>query len=241
MKDNISKTWGHTIRCVKDRPGQCNLIEKVDPVILNTSKGSEVFLNAEYNTNDVIFQWQANTAATGWADIAASDTYKGVNTPRLTINNILISNHMQQLRLVANDGTCSDTSNVAMINIIDTCIVTVYDTIFTTISDTILTTVMDTLLIDVVLSNTTDPASNLIRVYPNPTLSHLVIDAGQYTLMNGYTLTITSGSGATIWTEPISQPLYTLDMSAWSGKGLYYITLTDPQGNIVTTRKIVLQ
>jgi uncharacterized protein (TIGR02145 family) len=237
----IWKNWGHTIRCVKDRPGQCNLIEKVDPAIVNTSLGSEVSFNAEYNTNDAVFQWQANTAAAGWADIAASDTYKDVNTPRLTINNILLSNHMQQLRLVANDGTCSDTSNVAMINIIDTCIVTVYDTIFTTISDTILTTVIDTLLIDVVLSNTADPTSNLIRVYPNPTLSHLVIDAGTYTLMSGYTLTITNGNGATIWTESISQPVYTLDMSGWTGKGLYYLTLKDPQGDIVTTRKIILQ
>jgi hypothetical protein len=233
LKDNISKKWGHSIRCLKDRPGQCNLIEKINPSSRQTTTGNSISFNVPYNSGTASFKWQSNSASTGWSDIVGSSDYQGVQTPKLTISNTQASNHLQQLRLVAMEGNCFDTSDIARVYITDTC--------FVTLTDTILTTVTDTLVIDVMLTGTNTPTNTLIRVYPNPTSSQLIIENSDASLLGGYTMTITNAAGSTVWTESISQPSYTLDLLGWGGKGLYYITLTDPQGKVVTTRKIVLQ
>jgi uncharacterized protein (TIGR02145 family) len=227
-----SKVMGYSIRCIKEED-PCELIGSIIPVNPRVNQGESVVFDGQLIASaGTTLSWQANTAAVGWSDIhSASTAYTGLFTNKLTIKSAAPGNHLQEIRLVASNGTCFDTSNVSTVFITDTCLVT----------DTILTTVTDTLLIDVVLSSTSTPGSNLIRVYPNPTSSQLVIDAGQYTLMAGYTLTVTAANGAAVWTEAIAQPVYTLDLSSWGGKGLYYITLTDPQGKVVTTRKIVLQ
>jgi hypothetical protein len=123
--------------------------------------------------------------------------------------------------------------------------VTVYDTITTTIYDTVTvtnyTTVTDTLVINTPLDLPSPNDENTILVYPNPASDHITIDNGNYLNMAGYTIRIENSTGQQVFQSIINQPQFYVDLSSWTGNGLYYIHLIDPQNNTVTIRKIVLQ
>ena len=59
--------------------------------------------------------------------------------------------------------------------------------------------------------------------------------------MAGYTIKIENNAGQQVFQNLINQSQFYIDLSTWSGNGLYYVHLLDPQGNTVTIRKIVLQ
>jgi hypothetical protein len=59
--------------------------------------------------------------------------------------------------------------------------------------------------------------------------------------MNGYTLTITNSIGQTVYTAPINEQSSYVDLSTWSGNGIYFVQIIDEQNNTIENRKIVLQ
>jgi hypothetical protein len=118
--------------------------------------------------------------------------------------------------------------------------VTVYDTITTQIYDTVLVSVTDTLYIETTLS--TSPLSqNTISVFPNPTNDHITINTGNFALMPNYSIKIENSLGQVVFTNPLNQQSFYVDLNGWSGNGVYYLKLLDAQNNEVTVRKIVLQ
>jgi hypothetical protein len=161
--------------------------------------------------------------------------YAGTTTNSLSISNIQLSNHNQPFRIIASAGICTDTSNIATIQIADTCITNV------TVYDTLLTTVTDTLIINTTLSLPAPNNENTILIYPNPASDHITIDNGNYTAMAGYTIKIENNAGQQEFQSLINQAQFYVDLSTWSGNGLYFVHLIDAQGNTVTVRKIVLQ
>jgi hypothetical protein len=125
---------------------------------------------------------------------------------------------------------------VAVINILDTCITNV------TVYDTLLTTVTDTLVINTQITGI-NPPNNLItlKVFPNPASTHITIDYGNFNAMSGYTLTIVNSISQTVFTTSINQQTSFIDLSTWSGTGIYFVQLIDPQNNTIENRKIVIQ
>lgn len=140
------------------------------------------------------------------------------------------------------DGNCIHYDTVT---VQDTIVTQVYDTITTTIYDTVTvtnyTTVTDTLIINATLGLPAPNNQNTILVYPNPASDHITIDNGNYTSMAGYSIKIENATGQQVFQSIINQPQFYIDISSWTGNGLYYIHLIDPQNNTVTIRKIVLQ
>ncbi len=140
------------------------------------------------------------------------------------------------------DGNCIHYDTVT---VQDTIVTQVYDTITTTIYDTVTvtnyTTVTDTLIINATLGLPAPNNQNTILVYPNPASDHITIDNGNYTSMAGYSIKIENNTGQQVFQSIINQPLFYIDLSSWTGNGLYYVHLIDPQNNTVTIRKIVLQ
>jgi hypothetical protein len=59
--------------------------------------------------------------------------------------------------------------------------------------------------------------------------------------MSGYTLTIVNAIGQTVFTTPINQQTSYIDLSTWTGNGIYFVQLIDPQNNTIENRKIVIQ
>jgi hypothetical protein len=174
-------------------------------------------------------QWQSNPGNMGWNNVVDNGNYTGATNDTLVVSNLQLSNHNQPFRVLA----CGDTSNIATIQIADTCI--------TTISDTLYTTVTDTLIINTTLSLPAPNNENTIMIYPNPASDHITIDNGNFAAMAGYTIKIENNAGQQVFQSAINQAQFYVDLSTWTGNGLYFVHLIDPQNNTVTVRKIVLQ
>jgi hypothetical protein len=78
-------------------------------------------------------------------------------------------------------------------------------------------------------------------VYPNPAMDHITIDYGVFSKMSGYTMKITNTLGQTVFSSPINQQSSFINLSSWTGKGVYYLQIIDPQSNMIENKKIVLQ
>ncbi len=103
-------------------------------------------------------------------------------------------------------------------------------------------TVTDTLLINTNITGY-NPLTyeNTIRIWPNPTYDHITIDAGNLNTMSGYSIRIVNALGQQMFQSAINQQQFYLDLSSWTGNGIYYINIINPQGVTIDTRKIVLQ
>lgn len=176
-------------------------------------------------------QWQSNPSNIGWTNLSNNSFYSGVNSTTLIVSNLQLSNHNQQFRVVA----CGGNSNIASIQILDTCISNL------TVYDTLLTTVTDTLIINTTLSLPAPNNENTILVYPNPASDHITIDNGNYLAMAGYTIKIDNNAGQQVFQSAINQQQFYIDLNTWNGNGMYFVHLIDPQNNTLTVRKIVLQ
>jgi N-acetylneuraminic acid mutarotase len=195
--------------------------------------GSNAIITATTSDPNPIFTWQSDFGQ-GFQTLNNFGNYSGANTATLNIANVQLPNHTQPIRVISTSGNCIDTSNVAVINILDTCLVTVYDTL--------LTTVTDTLVINALITGINPPNNlNILKVFPNPASTHITIDYGNFNSMSGYTLQIVNSFGQTIFTTPINQQTSYIDLSTWTGNGIYFVQLIDPQNNTIENRKIVIQ
>jgi hypothetical protein len=140
------------------------------------------------------------------------------------------------------DTTFIEIVDTTHISVTDTSYLTITDTTHIQINDTSYISVTDTLIIHVDLSSVPpQPATNDIKLYPNPASTHLTIDNGDYAAMNGYRIRIDNIASVNVFDKSIDAQKFEIDLSTWTGKGLYFVTLFDPQGNSVVVKKIVLQ
>jgi hypothetical protein len=159
------------------------------------------------------------------------------------VNTVIDTNFVNQTIYDTTHVTVTDTNYVNQ-TIYDTTYVTVTDTNYVTIHDTVTTyiSVTDTLFIDInTVGLNNNPVVNTIRVYPNPSNSILNLNYGNYATLNNYRVKITNSLGQIIYDQAITQQSETLDLSTFGGNGIYYLNIINPQGNIIETRKIVLQ
>jgi len=207
----------------------------ISPTSNQLQTGNAATFSATTSDANPSYVWQSDFGQ-GFQTLNNYGNYSGVNTNSLSISNVQLSEHNQPIRVISTSGECIDTSNVATINITDTCIVTINDTITTLIS------VTDTLVINTLITGLTPPNNlNTIKVFPNPANSHITIDFGNFESMNGYTLTITNSIGQTVYTTPITEQSSYIDLSTWGGNGIYFVQIIDTQNNTIENRKIVLQ
>ena len=204
----------------------------ITPQTNSIPTGSSAIFTASTSDLNPSYVWQSDLGQ-DFQTLTNFGNYSGVNAASLNIANVQLSSHNQPIRVISTSGNCIDTSNVAVINILDTCIVTVYDTL--------LTTVTDTLIINTTLSLPAPNNENTILIYPNPASDHITIDNGNYSAMAGYSIKITNNAGQEVFLNAINQQQFYVDLSTWTGNGLYFVHLIDSQNNTVTVRKIVLQ
>lgn len=205
----------------------------ITPQTNSIAIGSTANFTATTSDPNPSYVWQSDFGQ-GFQTLNNFGNYTGANSAALNISNVQLSEHNQPIRVISTSGNCIDTSNVAVINILDTCLVTVYDTL--------LTTVTDTLVINAQITGINPPNNlNTLKVFPNPASTHITIDYGNFNAMSGYTLKIVNAVGQTVFTTPINQQTSYIDLSTWTGSGIYYVQLINPQNNTIENRKIVLQ
>jgi uncharacterized delta-60 repeat protein len=139
-------------------------------------------------------------------------------------------------------GIICTTYDTTIVIVNDTNYVTAVDTNFVTVTDTSFITVTDTLVINALLTGIAPPNNvNTIKIFPNPTSDHITIYYGNFSLMNGYTLKIENSIGQTVFTTPITQQSNYIDLSNWTGNGIYFVHVIDDSSITIDIRKIVLQ
>jgi hypothetical protein len=208
---------------------------EITPQINSLAAGSTVTFTASTSDPNPSYVWQSDLGQ-GFQTLNNFGNYSGVNTASLNIANVQLSEHNHPIRVITTSGDCIDTSNVALINILDTCITNV------TIYDTLLTAVTDTLIINATITGINPPNNlNTLKVFPNPANTHITIDYGNFNAMSGYTLNIVNSVGQTVFTTPINQQTSYIDLSTWTGNGIYFVQLIDPQNNTIDNRKILIQ
>ena len=212
----------------------CANTTTITPQINSLSTRSTAIFLASTSSPNPSYVWQSDFGQ-GYVTLNNFGNYSGVNTTTLKIANLQLSEHNQPIRVISTSGNCIDTSNVAVINILDTCITNV------TVYDTLLTTVTDTLIINTTLSLPAPNNENTILIYPNPASDHITIYNGNFAAMIGYSIKITNNAGQEVFLNAINKAQFYVDLSTWSGNGLYFVHLIDPQNNTVTVKKIVLQ
>ncbi len=204
----------------------CNLNASITTVKANAKAGDNALLTANAADGSATFQWQSNPNNFGWQNIPINLNYSGANTASLTVNNVQLGNHNQPFRVIATSGSCSDTSDVANIQLSDTCLITVHDT----------------LVINRTITGLSAPNNkNTIKVYPNPAKDHVIIHYGNFAMMNGYSVKITNTLGQELFASPINQQTSSVNLSNWINHSLYFVQIIDPQGKTVETRKILIE
>ena len=103
-------------------------------------------------------------------------------------------------------------------------------------------TVTDTLLINTNITGF-NPVTyqNTIKVWPNPTHDHITIDNGNIANFTGYQIKITNSLSQQVFQSAINQQQFYVDLSTWTGNGIYFVHIIDGQGNTIDIKKIVLQ
>ncbi len=79
-----------------------------------------------------------------------------------------------------------------------------------------------------------------LSVYPNPARDRLIVCTGEYVLQAGYRLRITNQLGTSVFETRVTEPQLEIDLSAWSGFGLFFVQVTGPGGAVLASRKVVL-
>jgi hypothetical protein len=80
-----------------------------------------------------------------------------------------------------------------------------------------------------------------LTFYPNPTNEQVTINFGNYATMSGYTLKITNAMSQIVFTSTIYQQQLQIDLTNWTGYGIYFVHLIDAQNNTIDIKKLVLQ
>jgi hypothetical protein len=102
--------------------------------------------------------------------------------------------------------------------------------------------VTDTLIINTNITNF-NPLTyqNSFKIWPNPTNDHITIDNGNISNLTGYQLKITNSLGQQVFQSAITQQQFLVDLSTWTGNGIYFVHIIDAQGNTLDIKKIILQ
>ncbi len=125
-------------------------------------------------------------------------------------------------------------------------VVTVYDTvqvvqvIYDTVEVVERTTVTDTLVLDKI-TGLANGASNQMIAYPNPARDIVFVNTGDYSLMTGYSISVTNLQGQEVFVDAIDEQLIEIDVDALGAAGLYFLNVVNGSGEIVDSKKLLVK
>jgi hypothetical protein len=84
---------------------------------INVSTGMAQF-SVSTSATSPNYQWQTNLGV-GFQNLSNVGQYSGVTTNTLTVSNVSLSNNNQPFRCIINSGGCTDTSDVAVLTVVN--------------------------------------------------------------------------------------------------------------------------
>jgi len=88
----------------------------IQPLSQTVNVNDNVQLTANSSEINATYQWQSDLDV-GFQNINSVGQYSGTTNHTLTVSNVTLSNNNQPFRCIINSGSCSDTSNVAMLTV----------------------------------------------------------------------------------------------------------------------------
>ncbi len=85
---------------------------------------------------------------------------------------------------------------------------------------------------------TTNTGEN-INIYPNPTIDHIIIDIDNFSNFHGYQIKIFNALGQPIFQSIVNNQLTYIDSKIWGKSGVYFITITNSEGELIACKKII--
>jgi hypothetical protein len=80
--------------------------------------------------------------------------------------------------------------------------------------------------------------TNIFKIFPNPTNDHITIDNGNIANLIGYQIKITNSLSQQVFQSNITQQQFYIDLSTWSGNGIYFVHIIDGQATPLISRKL---
>jgi hypothetical protein len=205
----------------------CTLIT-TQPSNTDLTVGSDAKFSVVANDKDAKFTWGSDLDL-GMQNLPANAAkYVGTETNNLTVKGISLRNHKQPFRVIAFTNVCIDTSNTALISVVDSCIS------FKSVK------VTDTLVVRFSVKVANVDKGQLVKVYPNPAQDKLTIDNGNFTDFSGYTVNVYNTIGSVVYTQNINQQVYSIDLKTWGALGVYRLEVLDKTGAKVAVKSIIL-
>jgi len=98
----------------------CDDLTLIDnhPLNQTINMGSQAFFTINSPESTASYQWQTDIGF-GFQNISNAGQYNGVFSNTLTLSNTTLNNNNQHFRCIVSKFTCKDTSNIAVLTIID--------------------------------------------------------------------------------------------------------------------------
>jgi len=97
----------------------CDIATSSIPAVLNIALNSSPIITILPANSNATYQWQTNIGF-GWENINDGSEYSGTSTAELTLINSDWLNDNQWLQCIVSSETCSDTTNICVVNITPT-------------------------------------------------------------------------------------------------------------------------
>jgi hypothetical protein len=82
--------------------------------------------------------------------------------------------------------------------------------------------------------------NNPIKIYPNPASTFLMIENADFDKTSESNVRISNMLGQILYNQNINQQLFQIDLSEWTGKGLYLLEIVDHDGKQLFIQKLVI-
>ena len=90
----------------------------IQPQNQNANLGNSALFISSSNNNSAVYQWQTDLGF-GFVNLSNNVQYSGVTNDSLTVSNLSLTNNNQLFRCIISAGSCIDTSDVALLSVIN--------------------------------------------------------------------------------------------------------------------------
>lgn len=232
------------LKTLCDEQNSCSVNFSMLHSNIKTKGGSSATFNTSSTENNAQFQWQVNDG-NGFTAINNQCFYTQNSSNVLQIPVTPLAWNNNKYRCIISNEFCSDTTNESVLSVDST--VLIYDTVHVVIPDTTHITVNDT------ISRNCDTLTfyfklgiNLLdivslQIYPNPTNDLIYLTQTSGYDLSSTTVEIRNSLSQLMFITNFNTNTLAIDVSKWTGDGLYFVNILDVNKNTIITRKIVVQ